>query len=244
MTLSRQAAGAIPLFGDVAKEFMRMHVEAKCKPRTLDSYEILLRKHILPALGARRVSDIRRHDVSKLHNALSGTPGAANRVVSLISAVWNWMAAERDDLPLPPTPAKGIKRNPEDGLERFLTGDELACLGDALARAETSGLPYSVDDTKPSAKHAPKPENRLRTLDPFAVAAIRLLLFTGARLREILHASGTTSILSAAFFFCPTAKRAGSRFISQPLRRLSCPLCRRLTTIRTLSKEEGTPAAC
>jgi integrase len=47
---------------------------------------------------------------------------------------------------------------------------------------------WSVDETKPTASHAPKAEKRRRTLDPFAVAAIRLLILTGARLREILHA--------------------------------------------------------
>jgi DNA-binding beta-propeller fold protein YncE len=40
----------------------------------------------------------------------------------------------------------------------------------------------------PKAKHAPKEDNRRVMLDPFAVAAIRLLILTGARLREILHA--------------------------------------------------------
>jgi integrase len=43
-----------------------------------------------------------------------------------------------------------------------------------------------VDDTKPEAKHAPKEANRRTIIDPFAAAAIRLLIFTGARLREIL----------------------------------------------------------
>jgi integrase len=45
-----------------------------------------------------------------------------------------------------------------------------------------------VDETKPKAKHAPKTDKRRTIADPFAVAAIRLLIFTGARLREILHA--------------------------------------------------------
>ena len=59
-----------------------------------------------------------------------------------------------------------------------------------LAKRATSVLRdfgYDVDLSKPTSKHAPKPENRIRTLDPYAIAAIRLLLLTGARLREILH---------------------------------------------------------
>jgi integrase len=36
-------------------------------------------------------------------------------------------------------------------------------------------------------KHAPKAENRFTKIDPGAAAALRLLIFTGARLREILN---------------------------------------------------------
>ncbi len=85
-------------------------------------------------------------------------------------------------------PAGKIQKYPEKPRERFLTGVELAKLGEALEKAETVGLPYAIDETKPKAKHAPKPESRLRTLDPYAVAAIRLLILTGARLHEILDA--------------------------------------------------------
>jgi integrase len=45
-----------------------------------------------------------------------------------------------------------------------------------------------VDESKPTSKHAPKAENRGVKLDPYAITAIRLLILTGARLREILHA--------------------------------------------------------
>lgn len=69
---------------------------------------------------------------------------------------------------------------------RFLTSSELGRLGDALREGETVGLAFDIDRTKPGAKDAPKPENRRRMIDPFAIAAIRLLILTGARLREIL----------------------------------------------------------
>lgn len=82
----------------------------------------------------------------------------------------------------------GVTRNPETAKERFLSSDEFRRLGEALARAETEGLPFEVNEQGPNAKHAPKPENRRRFIDPHAAAAIRLLILTGARLREILHA--------------------------------------------------------
>jgi integrase len=202
----RKASRAVPLFREIAAEFMRTHVEAKRKPRTLESYEILLRLHILPAIGGLRMTEIRRAHVSKMHAIHADHPGAANRALSVVSAIWNWAEREYDDLALPPNPAKGIRRNPEERKERFLSSEELARLGDALAMAETTGLPYAVDETKPGAKHAPKPENRLRTLDPFAVTAIRLLLFTGARLQEILTAKWEYIDSERGLLNLPTSK--------------------------------------
>jgi integrase len=60
-------------------------------------------------------------------------------------------------------------------------------LGSAIREAETKGIPWEVDERKPKAKHLPKATNRFTKISPFAAAAIRLLLFTGCRLREILH---------------------------------------------------------
>jgi integrase len=84
-------------------------------------------------------------------------------------------------------PAKRIESYDERRRERFLTIAELERLGTAIREAETVGLVWAADETKPTAKHAPKPENRRVTIGPHAAAALRLLLFTGARLREILH---------------------------------------------------------
>jgi integrase len=185
---------------------MRTHVEAKRKARTLESYEILLRRHILPAIGQYSVTDIRRAHVSKMHAELAAHPGAANRALSVVSAVWNWAAIEHEDLALPANPAKSVKRNPEEGRERFLSAAELGRLGDAMAESETIGLPFTVDETKPTAKHAPKPENRRRKLDPFAIAAIRLLLLTGCRLREILGAKWSYVDFERGLLNLPTSK--------------------------------------
>ena len=77
-------------------------------------------------------------------------------------------------------PAKRIEKFKETARERFLTAEEFERLGAALREAETIGLPYSVDETKPNAKHAPRnQEKRITIVSPFATAAIRLLIFTG-----------------------------------------------------------------
>src|SRR5438067_1520891 len=74
-------------------------------------------------------------------------------------------------------PARGIEKFREAARERFLTLAELERLGAAIDEAETTGVPWFVDEEKPTAKHTPKAE-RITRLSPFARAAIRLLLFT------------------------------------------------------------------
>jgi integrase len=59
-------------------------------------------------------------------------------------------------------------------------------LGDALREAETVGVPWVIDESSPKAKHVPK-DNRRTKVSPYATAALRLLLLTGCRLREILN---------------------------------------------------------
>ena len=201
----RRAARAVRTFGDVADDFLRLHAKAKRKVRTADEYERILKAHILPALSSKRVLDLRRSDVAKLHAQLADAPYQANRALAVISAVWNW-AGRRDEVDRNSNPAAGIERYPEQGRERFLTTDELMRLGATLADGETEGLPFAVDDTKPKAKHAPKAENRRVRLDPFAVAAIRLLILTGARLREILDARWSQVDLERGVIFLADSK--------------------------------------
>ena len=201
----RRAARGVRTFRDVAEEFMRFHIAAKRKPRTGETYEGLLRNHILPAIGGKRVVDVRRGDVARLHARLSDAPGAANRAVAVISAIWNW-AARRDEVALADNPVKGIERYPEQAKERFLTSAELSRLGDALRDAETIGLPWAVDENGTRAKHLAKPQNRRVKVDPFAIAAIRLLILTGARLREILDAQWSQVDLERGIIFLSDSK--------------------------------------
>lgn len=113
-------------------------------------------------------------------------PYAANRFLAVISKAFNW-AGRRGLVPEAHNPASRIERYRETQRERFLNTSELARLGEVLRQGEAIGLPWTIDGAKPNAKHAPKESNRRRILDPHATAAIRLLILTGARLREILH---------------------------------------------------------
>jgi integrase len=182
----RRKARAIRTFREVAEDFIKLHVAMKRKGGTKADYEALLNRFIYPAIGSKRIVDIRRPEVSKLHAKLAAKPYTGNRVLALISSIWNW-AAKGDEVEFANNPAKGIERNEEKKRERFLSNDELGRLGETLRLAETIGLEWTIDESKLKSKHAPK-NNRRTKIDQHAAAAIRLLIFTGARLREILHA--------------------------------------------------------
>jgi hypothetical protein len=64
----RKAARGVRTFKDVADEYVRLHVQAKRKARTAVEYERLLRLHVLPAVGSKRIVDVHRADVARMHS--------------------------------------------------------------------------------------------------------------------------------------------------------------------------------
>jgi integrase len=200
----RRKARAIRTFREVADEFMRAHVEAKRKQHTKENYRAILDRQILPAIGNKRILDLRLYDVTQLHRRMSKAPYAANRAIAIVSSIWNW-AAKSGEVVFADNPAKGVERFPERKRERFLTREEFARLGDALREAETTGLPWTVDETARTAKHTPKAGRRTR-IDEHAAGAIRLLILTGARLREILHAKWESVDLERGVIFLADSK--------------------------------------
>jgi integrase len=202
---ARKAELRVQDFSEIASDFLSLHAKAKRKPRTHEGYTILIERHINPSIGRIRISELRRSDITRMHGRMSSTPGAANRAVSLVSAIWNWAAA-RDFVAFAENPAKGVARYQETAKERFLSSEEFRRLGEALTTAATEELAYQIDEQGPNAKHAAKPENRRRIIDPYAVAAIRLLILTGARLREILHARWENVDPERGILFLPDSK--------------------------------------
>jgi integrase len=160
--LDRQARKGDGTVADVAATFMDEHVRARRKDRTVAEYQRLFDKLILPRVGRLPIKDVTRHDVARVHHALRDTPYQANRVIALLSKLMNWaeLKGYRSDNS---NPCRHVERNEEDRRERFLSGAELAALGKAMAKAESKDL-----------------------ASPYAIAAIRLLVLTGARLNEIL----------------------------------------------------------
>jgi integrase len=171
--------------GQLIDLFDAQYVGPMLKPGTIASHRIALER-LRRAHGTLKATALTRAHVTTLHFRMADRPYAANRAAAVWSKAFAW-AAGVGLIPAGHNPVKGIKKYREQGRERFLTTEELARLGDRLREGETVGLPYSVDETKPTAKHAPKVDHRRVKLDRFATAAIRLLILTGARLREILH---------------------------------------------------------
>ena len=103
----------------LAEQFMRMHVEQHCKPRTVTTYRSVLDGHILPALGAKGVSAVERSDITALHHALRDTPGTANCAVRVVSAMFG--RAEAWELIAPGhNPGRSVRPYKLRSCERFL----------------------------------------------------------------------------------------------------------------------------
>ncbi len=163
-------------------------IAAMKKPATVRQYTDKLNKVSASKLGKVKAAAITTTELAKFHRSLSDTPYSANRTMAALSAMFGW--ASKRHYTGERNPARGIERFREEGRERYLTAEELSRLGDALALAESEGLPWQLREGA-KAKHRARDENQRTILDPFAVAAIRLLLLTGCRLREILDLAWT-----------------------------------------------------
>jgi integrase len=77
----------------------------------------------LAGWGSRRFGSITTDDVSRLHAKIGAkSPGAANRVLSLVSSIYNRARIKGFN---GTNPAKGIRKFTEHTRERFLQGDEI-----------------------------------------------------------------------------------------------------------------------
>ena len=200
----REALRNQPTIEDLCARFLDEHSRQHNKPLTVQGYERNNRNHIVPPWGDRTVAEITRADVEDLKRTIRegktsrrtarrreggsggrdirGGPGAANRVLGQLSKmfslaeVWGWRPENSN-------PVRKVQRYKEKKCERFLSADELMRLGKALADFEASG------DMLPS-----------------AIAGLRLLIFTGARLGEILTLKWSYVDLERRLLLLPDSK--------------------------------------
>lgn len=183
----REKNRGTPTFKEFAERYLSEEASLKLKPRTVTNYRIYLKKHAQPLLGPLQINAITKADVARLHRSIGKTkPATANRVVEAISSVYRYAqtAGEVED---GFNPTRGISHFREKTRERFLSIEEFKRLGAALRLAETEGLPWDKDEINLRSKHLAKEDNQRILFSPYVTAAIRLLLFTGCRMREILH---------------------------------------------------------
>jgi integrase len=146
---------------ELSERWMTEVVRQKRKPRTIDDYERILAKRILPALGDIPVKELTWEQVNKFHGSMARTPRRANYVVSTLRALLNF--AERVGIRPPHSnPCKGVEFFRERARERFLSEAEIGAAAEGIETAEREGV-----------------------IGPHAAAGLRLALFTGARSGEI-----------------------------------------------------------
>ena len=148
----------------------------KRRPGTRIDYHSILSKHIRPHFGRIKVAAVTHNDVVQLHDKITdvGHVYRANRVIAILSKMFSlairWgMRADN--------PAKGIEKNREHSRRRYLKGEELAALTEALAA------------------HPNKQ----------AANVIRLLLLTGARRGEVLGMRWAELDLAAGLWSKPAS---------------------------------------
>ena len=114
-----------PTIRNLFERYEEEHLPTKAD-RSAEDDRSMWKNDILPALGARKVADLRPHDCDALHRTITQTrPIRANRVNEVLrkalnlSIRWGWI--ERN-------PASGVRRNPEQKRHRFLGRGEVARL--------------------------------------------------------------------------------------------------------------------
>ena len=165
----------------LCNKYMTDHAEQHKKPSSQRMDRTNIKNHILPLLGNMRVQDVNYTDIETFRNsvkdgvtapsdparvikeqgggsATTGGEGVANKCLALLSKMFELSIkwGIRKDLA---NPVRGVERYKSKAIERFLNPLEIRTLFEALD---------AMEETK-----------------PMFVAAIRLLLYTGARSSEI-----------------------------------------------------------
>jgi len=201
-----------PILEAFSKIYLESYARLHKKPRSVAEDRRNLELHILPALGPKRLAEITAADVAQFHTMRGKHPSNANRCLALLSHIFS-IGAKWGVLPAGTNPCRGVKRFRERIRERFLSAQEVVSLGRALAEVDGSS-----GDT---------PE------DWRVVNILRLLVYTGARLSEILALQWTWIHWDGGFARLPDSKTGTKNLpLPQPA----------LDILRRVSEEHGRPS--
>ncbi|MFA8386640.1 MAG: tyrosine-type recombinase/integrase [Pelagibaca sp.] len=164
-----------PTVKDLMADYLSDHVAKQNKPSTETNARAMVANLIVPALGGLKVADVTIGDVARFHNANAATPYQANRALAALSKAFE-LAEVWGMRPEHSNPCRRVQRFKEQSRERYLNAAEFQRLGDVLALAELEPLRVAATDGR----------ERMTRVNPEAIRAIRLLIFTGARAGEIL----------------------------------------------------------
>lgn len=174
---------------ELSDRFDAEHIAVHLKATTAKEYRRNLKLFILPAIGQKRILDVTRADIAKFHHDSRDRPYQANRNIEIISKMFN--LAELWGLrPDGTNPRRHIKKYPERKRERFFSEGELGAIGRVLDEMEVERIEL-----------------------PSAIAAVRLLLFTGCRLREIMTLKWSYVDLDRSALHLPDSK-TGAKIVS------------------------------
>jgi integrase len=204
---AREQMAAITV-ADLAERYMTEYATPYKKPSGIAQDCRNINNHVVPLIGQTLLSEIDKGDIARVmrevtagktakdektklrgRRIVEGGPIVANRIAALLSKMF--ALAEDWKLRAPGTnPCRGVRRYAERKIERFLSAEEMARLGAALAAAERGELILdegAVSERLIRRKRGGQSKAGLpRSESPAAIAAVRLLLLTGCRMGEIL----------------------------------------------------------
>jgi integrase len=244
----RDIAHELPTVREFAERYLRDHAELHKKPSSVEADRGLLGlrekksrssptgRTILGAMGAARIDRVTRVDVTRLHLDWKDTPTRANRALALLSHMFN--TAEKWGLrPDGSNPCRHVDRYRETRRERFLSDVELARLGQAIADLEQMGKDAARKAQDGKADQTGEPTEGV--VSPFGLAAVRLLIFSGARASEVLGIRWDTVDMDTGRLLRDAVRLADSKTGAKTLY-LNAPA---LAVLRDLPRVQGNPYA-
>jgi len=193
--------------GDLCDLYLKEGCTIK-SPNTVATDTGRINRHIKPLLGNRKIGSVTRSMVERLmidvangktkadvktgkrgRAIVRGGPGTASKCVALLSTIFNF-AIKRGLME--GNPATGIEKYKDKKRERYLTPSEFKALGETLV----------------SASHH----------NPYAIAAIKVLMLTGLRKNEVINMRWDDLQVELGVILIPESK-TGKKFVpfTQPV---------------------------
>lgn len=169
-------------FKEFWEVFTEKHINVTHKPSTITRNASRINKHIMPFFEKKKISDIHQDDILKFTDILSHVKGACSKCLILLSTAFE--RAELWGYRLKNTnPCKGVYKQPDKKMERFLTAAELNKLEEILENRQ--------HNSKSS---------------PYTLASIWMLLYTGCRESEILTLKWKDVHLEESYLYLEDSK--------------------------------------